>query len=146
MRVRRTAASLGIAMLALAGCSSSTPEEVSSAPEEAPAPTASLGDLVGSWEAVPERGITLSIAADGRVDGVKVCTPFTAVATFDEADQTLTITDFASDAVSCGEPGDSDWEEFTQIVSEPVTLNFATDELTLAGGLRGTVTLARTAP
>ena len=118
--------SLAIATLALAACSSNSAVEGT--------PVTSLGQIEGSWSAVPERGITLVIGADGSLSGNKVCTSYLSGLTLDSDASTLSFEPAISDAISCGEPGDSDWNEFQEAISRSVPTSVIESELVLNAG------------
>ena len=134
-QIAQTASALGLMTLALTGCSGS--------PSVEGTPVTSLEQIEGTWSAVPERGITLIIGADGSLSGTKVCTPYLSGLTLDSDASTLSFEPAVSDAISCGEPGDSDWDEYQTAVTGSVPAAVIDSELVLNAGTNREVRLTR---
>ena len=132
------AISLAIATLALAACSSNSAVEGT--------PVTSFEQIEGTWSAVPERGITLVIGADGSLSGNKVCTSYLSGLTLDSAESTLIFEPALSDAIGCGEPGDSDWNEFQEAISGSVPASVIDSQLVFNAGTNREVRLIPLAP
>ena len=97
-------------------------------------PVTTLEQIEGTWSATPERGITMIIGADGSLSGLKVCTPYLSGLTLDPATSELTFEEFVSDSPSCGETGDSDWDDFQDATAGAVTATVIDHELVLNAG------------
>ena len=109
-------------------------------------PVTSFEQIEGTWSAVPERGITLVIGADGSLSGNKVCTSYLSGLTLDSAESTLIFEPALSDAIGCGEPGDSDWNEFQEAISGLVPASMIDSQLVFNAGTNREVRLIPLAP
>lgn len=124
--------------LALAACSPNASDRGT--------PVTSFEQIEGTWSAVPERGITLVIGADGSLSGNKVCTSYLSGLTLDSAESTLIFEPALSDAIGCGEPGDSDWNEFQEAISGLVPASMIDSQLVFNAGTNREVRLIPLAP